>query len=175
MEKESKRTNNNKKKGNSFEREISSYLSKVYNESFVRVSNSGSFIGGKNAFRKKTLSENQKRNAKSDIVPPDNMKYLVIEAKSYSELGFHQIIQGECLQLDGWINQVFETIDDDDLWFVIFKIVRKGKYIVYDNKLSEKFAVESYAKYKSYIVTDMETFFDKNRDIVKSLAENGIK
>ncbi len=46
-----------KNKGSSFERDIARQLSELFGESFIRVTNSGAYIGGKNTTRKDTLSQ----------------------------------------------------------------------------------------------------------------------
>ena len=48
-------TSPSKAKGSSFEREIANFLSKTYDESFIRAPGSGAYIGGKNQSRKQYL------------------------------------------------------------------------------------------------------------------------
>jgi signal transduction histidine kinase len=74
-----------KNKGSSFEREIATFLSNLYSESFVRIPNSGAYIGGANTHRKNRLSENQIKSFKGDIVPPDSWVYFNAEAKNYAD------------------------------------------------------------------------------------------
>lgn len=45
-----------KNKGNSYERDLGKFLAEVYGGSFIRSANSGAFVGGKNAFRRSTMS-----------------------------------------------------------------------------------------------------------------------
>ena len=52
-------SNKSKNKGKSWERDVCNFLSELYNQSFIRVPNSGAFVGGKNEFRKETLSTEQ--------------------------------------------------------------------------------------------------------------------
>ena len=61
-----------KAKGSSYERDLAKFLSEKYNGSFVRVPNSGAYIGGSNFHRATNLSEGQVRGFKGDIIPPDN-------------------------------------------------------------------------------------------------------
>jgi len=63
-------------KGSAFEREMAKFLSEKYDESFVRVPNSGAYIGGKNQKRTDVLSEGQIRAFKGDIIPPDDWIYF---------------------------------------------------------------------------------------------------
>src|SRR5690606_18510619 len=98
------------------------YLSELFGGSFIRSANSGAFIGGKNAARKSNLSEGQIKGLKGDIVPPDDMPRLVLEAKFYADFRFHQLLQpGPQPVLDEWIAQAMDAIDEGDLWFVCFK------------------------------------------------------
>ena len=60
--------------------------------SFVRVPNSGAYIGGSNFHRATNLSEGQVRGFKGDIIPPDNWKYFNCECKSYADFPFHHFL-----------------------------------------------------------------------------------
>ena len=67
-------TSKSKIKGSSFERECAKFLSELYSASFHRnLNGSGAYIGGRNVFRKNTLSESQIRNSKGDITPPESI------------------------------------------------------------------------------------------------------
>ena len=95
-----------KNKGKTYEREVANFLSELYQESFTRVPYSGAFVGGKNIVRTATLSENQTRGFKGDIIPPDSFPLLVIEAKNYGELQWHNLALGkEVKLLDRFIEQ----------------------------------------------------------------------
>lgn len=160
-----------KNKGNRWEREICSFLSETFGGSFIRVSNSGAFVGGSNASRKQFLSNGQVRNAKGDIVPPDTLPKMVIEAKNYKEFPFHQLMTpGDCKQLDGWIDQTLDCIDPGDVWFTIFKINNKGAYVCFDNRHIIDFQVGNHVRYKDYIVTEMKDFFTANKEKVEELC-----
>lgn len=166
---------NSKNKGNTWEREIAKFLSKLFNESFIRTSLSGAFVGGQNAHRKEVLSDSQITMSKGDIIPPDNMLKLNIEAKFYSDLSFHQLVDGKCQQLDNWIDQSNVTSDATDISFIIFKINRKGSWTVFNEKLLKKFSVEGYVRYfydnEYYIIVDFEKFFNKNYKKIKLLSK----
>ena len=71
-----------KTKGNNFEREISTYLSDLYGLSFLRVPNSGAYVGGLNAQRRATLAAGQIKTFRGDIIPPDDCTTAV----SYTHL-----------------------------------------------------------------------------------------
>lgn len=166
---------NSKNKGNTWEREIAKFLSKTFNESFIRSPSSGSYVGGSNSHRKETLSDSQITMSKGDIIPPDNMLKLNIEAKFYGEMAFHQLIDNDCPQLNIWIDQSNFTADDGDLSFIIFKINRRGSWVVFHDSLIKKFKLDGYVKYKHenefYIIVDFEKFFNINMKKIKLLAK----
>lgn len=168
-------TSKAKAKGNSWEREIASFLSKKLGGNFQRVANSGAFIGASNSHRKSYLEKGQIRSAKGDIVPPDNLPKLNLEAKNYADIAFSQIINGECKQLDKWIEQTEEPADDGDISFTIFKITRKGSWIVFHESLKSHFKLGSHVVYiknnaRTYIVTDFKSFIDTNVEAIKKIA-----
>lgn len=167
-----------KVKGNGWEREVSLYLTDLYNESFCRTPSSGAYTGGKNSHRKDTLSESQVRAFKSDIIPGPSFPKLNIEAKFYKDIAFHQMIQGSCKQLDLWISQLLTSADKCDINLLALKFNRKGSYIAFQSyHLTEFDPGASYLKYHniekdhgSWIVTGFENFWSHNKDMVKKLS-----
>ena len=172
METVKRKKSPSKSKGNRGEREICMFLSETLGGSFVRVPNSGAFIGGKNSFRKMSLSNTQQILSKGDIIPPDNLPKLVIESKNYKDFSFHQLIcDGDCKQLDEWIEQTVCVCDDSDVWFTIFKINNKSTYIVFDCRLVEKFIMPTnYVNYKTFIITEMKPFVVKNKENIITIC-----
>ncbi len=173
-------TSKAKAKGNAWEREICGFLGDTLGGNFQRVPNSGAYMGGKNVFRKEFLSDGQQRAAKGDIIPPDNLPKLNLEAKNYADIAFHQILNGNCKQLDTWIDQTEEPADHDDISFTIFKITRKGSWVAFKDELRDQFKLSdlSYVTYRkensgTYIVVDHEKFFQTNVQEVKALAASG--
>ena len=169
-------TSKSKSKGNTFEREICKFLGETLGGNFMRVPNSGAFQGGRNSFRKKTLSKTQDMSTKGDIIPPDNLSKLNIEAKNYANISFHQIINGDCKQLDGWIEQTEIVAGSSDVSFTIFKITRKGSWIVFRETLKNNFDLSSYVVYNknnniTYIITDYESFFINNKEKILEIAK----
>ena len=81
-------SNKSKNKGKSWERDVCNFLSDLYNQSFIRVPNSGAFVGGKNEYRKDHLSAEQIKLSRGDIVPPQNYPYFLAECKNYAEFPF---------------------------------------------------------------------------------------
>lgn len=163
-----------KNKGKTWEREICGFLGETLGGSFIRVPNSGAFIGGKNTARKILLDSGQIRNAKGDIIPPDNLPLLNIEAKNYADIAFNQILNGTCKQLDAWIDQTEEPADAEDVSFTIFKITRKGSWVAWKASLLSEFNLDglTYVTYRKdygkptacdYVIVDYEPFFTQNK------------
>lgn len=166
-----------KSKGNSAERELAKFLMATFGGSFIRVPNSGAYVGGKNAFRREFLSDGQVRNAKGDIIPPGHMPRLVLESKFYADFAFHSLLTpGNVPQLDTWIKQTVECVDPGDLWFVAFKINRKGWFtcMSYDVAMQNNFKLENHCVYSDgknkYIVTELNQFFINNKDLILQLS-----
>jgi hypothetical protein len=160
-----------KNKGNSFEREIATFLSKLYEESFVRAPHSGAYIGGKNSHRKGYLSENQARSYKGDIIPPDSWENFNAEAKSYADFPFHQVLTGECKILDEWLDQVMAVSDTDDINILFMKFNRKGSFVVVQTKLTwitDQFLYYTSKKHKDWLIIEFDHFFKHNTNLFKS-------
>lgn len=172
-------TSKAKAKGSSWEREICNKLGEIFGLSFTRSMNSGAFIGGTNSVRKGFLAKGQISAMKGDIIPPDEMPFLNIEAKNYKDIAFHQIIDGCCKQLDGWINQTEEPADEGDISFTIFKITRKGSWVAFEAGLRDQFVIGSHVYYikdgkTPYIVTTFEEFFRTNKDAIFALVKEKV-
>jgi len=161
-------------KGSSFERDIAKYLSDLYNESFVRVPNSGAFIGGINKDRKSYLHEGQVRSFKGDIIPGESFQLLNIECKNYADFPFYQILT-TCKLLDDWLDQLMDVSDKDDLNVLFMKFNRKGRYIAVEQK--HKWKMNNYLVYHSdiygsWIISELEHFFKLNSGLFKTLSKN---
>jgi len=174
-------TSKAKAKGNSWEREICVFLGETLGGNFQRVPNSGAYMGGKNVFRKEFLSDTQQRAAKGDIIPPDDLPYLNLEAKNYGDIAFHQIIDGQCKQLDNWIDQTEEPADANDFSLTIFKITRKGSWVAFKAEFLPQLDLTglSYVTYRKafgtpeacdYIIVSHEDFFKQNKGAVRKLG-----
>ena len=161
-----------KTKGKSWERDVCNFLSELYNDSFIRVPNSGAYVGGKNEYRKDTLSEEQIKLARGDIVPPTKYPYFLAECKNYADFPFHSLLaKTKIAQLDSWIDQVeHDVTDDNDLWLLFIKITRKGTFVLFDTNLYDpkESCIEcrkTYgAIYKKYWFTEMNHFFNRHKD-----------
>lgn len=164
-----------KNKGSGYERELAKFLSELFGGSFIRSANSGAFVGGKNAARKAILSETQVRGQKGDLIAPDFMPKLVLEAKFYAEFRFHQLMQpGKMPQLDEWAEQCLEAVDDGDFWVVCFKINLRGAYVAVPEKFGNEFVFGNHCRYSgphgAFRVTELKEFFTTNRDAILRLS-----
>ena len=148
-----------KNKGNGFERAIAHELTDVFGYNFERVPNSGAFVGGKNNARYNTLSKSQQLIYEGDILVPDELAHLKIECKNYKDFAFHQLLT-ENKQLDSWIEQ---AASDDKIWFLIYKINRRGTYGLMDEKyydeISSCLSNKNYISYKRYTIVMYDEFF----------------
>lgn len=161
-----------KAKGNSWELEVSKFLSDLYQESFLRVPSSGAFVGGKNNFRKTTIDQAQLQSKKGDIHPPMGWKHFNIECKSYADFPFHQLWYTDVKILDSWIAQQKDVEDEGDLNLILIKISRKEKWIVYQENLG--FAAERALLYKGWYFVQWDQFWASlsNVSLVKTLSTN---
>ena len=148
-----------------WERDVANLLKSLYGEHSMRVPNSGAFTGGKNAHRLDEMSEAQKRIFDGDVVTPYSICNWKIECKDYVSFDFHQLWK-ENRQLDSWIKQV----EDGTLWFLVMKIKRKVKLILFREELFAHLDVgDNFFRYKAYLICNYDGFFEKNKDILIEL------
>jgi hypothetical protein len=160
-----------KSKGNQGELKIAKFLTDLFQAKFMRVPNSGAAIGGKNAHRKNLMDSTQISYFKSDIIPPSNMKKLVVESKFYKDFPFHKLGMDEHIQqLDKWIEQTLVTVEPEDLWFVIVRINHKGSFAVFDQKWLGKLQVQNHTRYFDYVWCDFESLFLRNKQAIQEIT-----
>ena len=168
-----------KAKGNGWEREVAASLTELYGEPFVRVPNSGAFIGGKNAHRKSALSEEQIRGFKGDIIPGPSFPKLNIEGKFYADFPFHQVVQGSCKQLDQWLDQLLTSADEGDINILAMKFNRKGAFVAFERShLPEFNAGDNHLIYHNtatahggWVIVEYEKFWNMNADVIRSRCQ----
>lgn len=167
-------TSPSKAKGSAFERTVSQFLTKLYGESFVRAAHSGAYIGGTNVHRKNSLSENQTKSFKGDIIPPDSWNHFNAEAKNYAEFPFHLVITGNCKVLDTWLSQLMDVADPQDCSILFIKITRKGQYVVVPADkftwVTDNFFYYSSASMGNWVMMEFDSFFDNNKELFLSYA-----
>ena len=162
-----------KQKGSSFEREVATFLSNLYAESFIRAPGSGAYVGGKNQARTQILHEGQIRSFKGDIVPGQSFPKFNAECKSYADFPFHLVLAGDCKVLDGWLQQMMDVADPDDFNILFMKFNRKGRFVVVQSKytwITDQFMYYTSAKLGDWLVIDFDHFFKLNKDLVKKYS-----
>lgn len=167
-----------KQKGSSFEREVATFLSKQYNESFIRAPGSGAYVGGKNQARTQILHEGQIRSFKGDIVPGQSFPKFNAECKSYADFPFHLVLTGDCKVLDGWIGQMMDVADPDDFNILFMKFNRKGKFVCVPSNLTwitDQFLYYTSKKHGDWLIIEFEHFFKHNTDLVKTYSGTPVK
>lgn len=168
-----------KNKGKGFEREVCNFLADLYDDSFTRVPDSGAFTGGKNAYRRNTLTEGQIRAHKGDIIPPDEWKYFNAECKNYAEFPFHQMFTRSPVPLlEAWLEQTLEAADEGDCNILFMKFNRKGRYCAF--QLPNTFGTLRHLDYtdkqgNNWRFTGFEDFFELNRDTFKSRCNESFR
>ena len=162
-----------KSKGNTWERELSKFLSDLYDDHFVRVPNSGAFIGGANTHRKANLSENQVKSFKGDIIPPDTWSSFNAEAKNYADFPFHLVLTGDCKQLNTWLEQLLVVGEPSDLNILFMKFSRKGAYVAVPANftwITDNFMFYTSELSGDWLIVEFHHFFKHNKDLVKSYS-----
>lgn len=165
-----------KNKGKSGERELCKILGGTFGGNFMRVPNSGAYVGGQNSKRKEVLSEGQIILMKGDIIPPDFMPKFVLESKFYKDFPFHSLVSNANIPvLNCWIEQCKECIDRGDFWLVCFKINRKGWFAAFSFEHYKDFALKNHSIYTDlhrdqFIITDLNSFLVLNKEKILRLT-----
>jgi Holliday junction resolvase len=163
-----------KDKGKGYEREVAKFLSESFRESFIRAPHSGAYIGGSNAHRKTSMSQNQISNLKSDIVAPDGWDKLALECKFYKDFSFDGVFTQDNKLLDAWITQVNAAADPGDLKIILMKFNRKGQWVCWHD--SAIFDCQYKIRYKDWWFCSWEFFWSEiNKEQFKYYCETGIK
>ena len=171
--------NKNKNKGKTWERELATHLSEVTGKSFLRVPNSGAYVGNSNSFRVEVLTPEQIGMFEGDIITPKEWDHVRFECKFYKKMAWGQLFQPEGeSQLNSWIKQSKQGTRP--LWFLCFKINNIGKFIVFDFEQGDKYNYnfDNCLTYRvngidgmCYIAT-MDNFFELNKDIIEGLKND---
>ena len=160
-------------KGKSWERDVANFLTKLYNEPFLRVPNSGAFVGGYNIYRTQTMTEQQVKSFKGDIIPGPSFKHLVIECKNYKDFPFHKLLFAqEIKQLDDWIKQAQGSCEKNDVWILCIKVTHKCSFVVWDHS---QIMVPSDGEYKDYQYCEFDNFWEDSSEDIKKACSNKIK
>jgi hypothetical protein len=160
-----------KTKGKTYERQVCEHLTKVFGKNFIRVPNSGAFVGGLNASRTASLTPEQILLSEGDIIVPIELQHVKFECKTLGKFSFSNLFTGSA-QLDDWIKQAEDS--KRLLWFLVFKIDNRGQFIAFDFKWDKDFKLtNNWMIYKkdqqAYMVTSLDNFFENNKDIILNL------
>jgi hypothetical protein len=162
-----------KQKGSSFEREVATFLTKTYNESFIRAPGSGAYVGGKNQSRKEVLHEGQIRSFKGDIVPGQSFPHFNAECKSYKDFPFHLVVTGDCKVLNTWLDQLMTVAEPNDCSILFMKFNRKGRFVAVQAEC--EWILDNYIHYKTkqyrdWLITEFDSFFEHNKELLKKYS-----
>jgi len=153
------------KKGKRFERELVGILIEQFGEGFERVPRSGAIFGGINKKRADNQRNDVKEILSGDIIVPTNFNFS-IEAKNYKEFPFHQLFEGKCSLLDGWIEQNNQDAElSGKKAIIFFKIDFKGIFVCVEEKIIDGILDTNYFRYKDYVICSLETFLNNKYNI----------
>lgn len=163
--------NAQKTKGKAGEREFCKLLGSIFNENFERIPNSGSFTGGKNAFRNDKLTNEQKLLTDGDIIVPVSLAHFSIECKNYKEFEWHLLYRGVYPLLDKWISQA--SASHKPMWLLLIKITRRGLWACYDtNQIKGANQNDNRMLYQGkYIIESAEKFLENNSNLLIELGK----
>lgn len=154
-----------KQKGNAFEREVCTYLKGLTGLSFVRVPNSGAYIGNSNRERAKELSKSQVQTFDGDIIVPKEYAEWSFECKFYKSIAWKKLFseEGEA-KVNSWIKQARDSVKP--YWMVFFKINNSGTYCIFNEKLIKKKKLKLETSYLNYlngfVIMDMKKLWETN-------------
>ena len=166
-----------KSKGNRYERQVADFLTNQYGDSFVRVPNSGAFIGGSNASRRSKLTEYQNKAFKGDIIPPDDFN-IIIECKNYEKItgGLAGLIRGDSKQVNKWLKELrgdageLEGREQLDKHILFLKLTRVGEWFIVPawmiSEASTLPQIKYYFEDEEYIIFDI-TYFDNLKKAIR--------
>jgi hypothetical protein len=166
-----------KTKGKTWERDVATFLTDLYGETFIRVPHSGAYVGGSNAIRKTKLGASQVKGLKGDIIPPDSWDHFNVECKNYAEFPFHQLFtEGEVKMLEEFIGQLMDAADPGDLNLLFIKIGRKGTFVCFPSgatglNTGTRYISYQSTKHGSWHLTGYKDFWSLNTEQVKTLSQ----
>ena len=184
--------NKNKNRGKTGERYFADILSNISGLHFHRTFTSGAFVGSSNRERIKQITMGQTINNLGDISAPEMLKYLLIfESKNYTEVFIHQLLNGECKQIFGWlkemmfdVNSALLSIKKQALGFLCIKYTSKGNFVVVNKGMMKKYKlrlIDSYIKFNHpeipedlikdgwdncFYMMDFAPFFELNKEFL---------
>lgn len=136
----SKSGKHSKDKGKTGERKVANLFTEMSGHSFIRVPNSGAYIGQSNREKVKQLTKVQGYVQLGDIIPPEDFYYrYIIESKNYKELDFHNLLNPQfSKKIYNWLDELeydivtaFEYMNIENIiGLLIVNISRKGTWVI---------------------------------------------
>jgi hypothetical protein len=174
--------NANKNKGKSYERVVAKHLSNITGLSFLRVPNSGAFVGGMNFHRSDVLSKEQVGMFEGDIITPVEWNHIRLECKFYKEITWSSLFSkdGEP-KINSWIKQ--NEQGTRPYWFICFKLNRIGEFVITPTSywlinngfLTQEEDAGFFIYRNKYRIVSMDNFFEMNNKAIFNLNPNNIK
>lgn len=187
-----KKRNYNKQKGKRGESYFADILTKISGMPFQRIFTSGAATGRSNRERIKQLTLGQAINNIGDISSPEMLKYLLIfESKNYEEVFLHQLLNGECKQIFGWmkemmfdVNSALLTLKKYPFGFLCIKYTGKGNFVVVNKGMMKDHGMKippTFLKFShpeipedllkegwtnDFYMTDFASFFELNKEFL---------
>ena len=161
-------TSKSKSKGNRWELQLAEMLGSTLGGNFQRTPNSGAYTGGSNVKRLEKMSPNQIQLSRGDLIPPDHLPNLLVEAKSYASFPWHQLYDS-CQILDKWLLQLGSNSETFNL--LAFKIDRMGSFGVVEKKHYQMLVLDHFTFYKDHLVTSLKPLLEKNSEYIKKASK----
>ena len=130
-----------KTKGKTGERYFANYLSTITNKQFIRVPNSGAFVGQSNRTRLQHLQHSPQTIHLGDIICPIDIQYhLIFECKNYKNFSFSGLFINNT-QINKWLEELLYDVESAYMYiqtnkpiigFLLCKFTNKGNYIIYN-------------------------------------------
>lgn len=168
-----------KTKGKTGERYFADKLSEASGKSFIRVPNSGAFVGQSNRDRLLALSRTQCLISLGDIICPEELKhYMIWECKNYKNIAWSKIKKGIIPSLlNKWIGEIKYDIESAIMYikhkpilgFLCFKITRQGNWIAYNIDINNAIKIISKPIYtvvfnnEEWHIEDFDIFINNNK------------
>ncbi len=164
--------NKSKNKGKQFERTVCKIFESVYNEQFIRVPNSGAFIGGSNINNIKITENGQNLSYfRGDIIPPKKYEKLIIECKKRAKIDLYSIITGNITEIKEWLKQLYNDYRPDEQFIRLLIISANSKkpLVVFNSKYHLEYTFQNYLIIqidniienlsKDFIITELSDVF----------------
>lgn len=146
------------RRGKAGEHYIVKLLTGISGVPWLRIPNSGAFIGSTNRERIFNYIEEQTYSLLGDIYPPQNLeKRFIIESKNYQTFPFNKISKGQMpAKLSQWIYEICYDTETylmysnkmgglrTHLSFLVIKVLNQGTWVVYNKQYFETININNF-------------------------------